>query len=218
MPTINSRFYIKSSESPIFLKSYEAIKIILQRIYGKPLQIVGTLDSEDINRELGRVTQNLSKDPYAMIVPTNLTDNLESYQNFSLKKYGTEPIKYKDGYYYTFHLKPVKVTCSVTFFSQSFLDILNYMSKWSFNAREGTFKLKTAQGLSFDIHVSLESDLNFPNKDFSQGTPLKVISTLVLDTYVGEIYKSPELKFIKPKLILTSDFSELELGNDHCSL
>lgn len=208
MPTINSKFYIKSSESPIFLKSYEALQTVIKRIYGQNLQIVGTLDENDINRELGRTTLDLAKSSYAMITPTNLTDNLESYQSFSLKKYGTEPIKHTDGYYYSFHLKPVKLTCAVSFFSQSFLDILQFMSKWNFNAREGTFKLTTKQGLSFDIHVSLEADLNFPSKDFSQGNPLKVLTAITLDTYVGEIYKSPELKFIKPsiKLVTVEDF------------
>lgn len=208
MPTINSKFYIKSSESPIFLKSYEALQTVIKRIYGQNLQIVGTLDENDINRELGRTTLDLTKSPYVMITPTNLTDNLESYQSFSLKKYGTEPVKHTDGYYYSFHLKPVRLTCAVSFFSQSFLDILQFMSKWNFNAREGTFKLTTKQGLSFDIHVSLEADLNFPSKDFSQGNPLKVLTAITLDTYVGEIYKSPELKFIKPciKLVTVEDF------------
>lgn len=212
MPTINSRFYIKSSESVIFKKSYEALSTIIQRIYGKKIPVVGTLDENDINRELGRTTLDLSKYPYAMIVPTNLTDNLESYNTFDLKKYGTEPIKHSDGYYYTFHLKPVRLTCSVTFFSQNFNDILNYMSNWNFNAREGTFKLRTKEGMSFDIHVSIEPDINFPTKDYSEGSPLKVVSTIILDTYVGEVYKSPELKCIKNniRLVLAPDFEDLE--------
>ena len=99
MPTINSRFYIKSSESPIFVKSYEALRTILQRVYGEKITIIGTLDENDINRELGRTTLNTSSYPYIMVTPTNMTTNDESYNDFALKKYGTDPKQHTDGYW-----------------------------------------------------------------------------------------------------------------------
>lgn len=207
MPTINSRFYIKAVDSPIFLKSYESLKTILARIYGKEIPVVGSLDENDINRELGRVTQNVAQYPYFIVVPSNLTDNLESYNSYDLKKYGTNPIKFGD-YWYTFHLKPVKLTCSIIFQSQSFLDIVKYMSNWNYNAREGTFRLKTKEGVSFDIQVHIEPDASFPSKDFAEGNPLRVLSTIVLDTYVGEIYKSASLEkmLTQYRIITSSDF------------
>jgi len=194
MPAINSRFYIKASDSPIFTKSYESIKTIIKRIYGKEIITVGTLDSEDINRELGRVTQNVSKYPYVSVTPTNLTNNPEGFNDFVLKKYGTSPLKAKDGYYYTYHLKPVKLTCTVSFFSQSLKDCIDFMSCWSYCEGADSLKLKTKAGNSIDIQYHIEPDLSFPTKDFTEGSPLKVITTLVIDTYVGEIYKSPEIK------------------------
>lgn len=212
MPTINSRFYIKSSESPIFVKSYEALRTILQRVYGEKITIIGTLDENDINRELGRTTLDTSSYPYIMVTPTNMTTNDESYNDFALKKYGTEPKQHTDGYWYTFHLKPVRVTVTVSFFSQSFSDCLKFMSNWSFNSREGTFKLNTKSGISFDIHVDIQGDLNFPTRDLTEGSPLKVTGTLILDTYVGEIYKSPTLKGLRKdiRLVLAPDFDDLE--------
>lgn len=213
MPTINSRFYIKSSESPIFKKSYEALKVILKRVYGKDnIPILGTLDENDINRELGRTTLNTTNYPYIMITPSNMTLNEESYNSFALKKYGTKPKQHTDGYWYTFHLKPVHVTVTVNFFSQNFIDCINFMTNWSFNSREGTFKLNTKEGIAFDIHVNISDDINFPAKDLSSGNPLKVTGSLTLDTYVGEIYKSPSLKCIKKeiRIVTAADFNDLE--------
>lgn len=212
MPTINSKFYIKSSESPIFKKSYEALKVILKRIYGKDIQILGTLDENDINRELGRTTLDTASYPYIMITPSNITANEESYNPFALKKYGDKPKQHTDGYWYTFHLKPVHVTITVNFYSQNFIDCINFMSNWSFNAREGTFKLNTNNGIAFDIHVGISDDINFPTRDLASGNPLKVTGTLTLDTYVGEIYKSPSLKCIRKdiRIVTAADFNDLE--------
>lgn len=212
MPTINSRFYIKSSSSPIFTKSYEALRTILQRVYGEKIPVIGTLDENDINRELGRTTLDTSTYPYIMVTPTNMSPNEESYNAFTLKKYGTTPKQHTDGYWYTFHLKPVRVTVTVNFFSQSLIDCLNFMSNWSFNSREGTFKLNTNEGLSFDIHVEIQGDINFPTRDFAEGSPLKVIGTIILDTYVGEIYKSPNLKGVRKdiRIVTAADFKDLE--------
>lgn len=216
MPTINSRFYIKSNVSPIFLRSYEALKTIIRRIYDdSTIPVVGTLDENDVNRELGRTTQNTKNYPYFMITPTTLTEVVDRFNNFALKKYGTAPVKMEDGFYYTFHLMPVTLTCNVSFFTQSFSDALSFMSSWMFNKREATFKLKTKNSpLSFDIAVVIEPDLACPTKDFSEGNPLKITSTLTLYTYVGEIYKSPEIKCAREKLNILKfgDFSDYD-GN-----
>lgn len=201
MPTINSRFYIKSTESPILKASYEFIKKMLARISGIPnIQVNGTLDSNDINRELGRTTLDISQYPYFNLVPTQLEDNLESYNSFTLKKFGTDPMQGKDSYWYSFHLRPCKITFTSAFFTQDFVEAINFMSNWHFNAREGTFKLSTKEGFTVDIRVEIDPTISFPAKDFESGSPFKIESTFSLYTYTGDIYKSPTLQCLKKEL------------------
>lgn len=206
MPTINSKFYIRQRVSPIFEKSLETIKHVLQNIYGdKNLTVVGEL-KEGINRELGRVTKDLADSPYCIAIPSNMDVDLDSYNSFALMKYGQRPVKMQDGYYYSFHVKPVVVTYSIFFYSQSLQDVLRWMTNWVFQARELTFNLDMG-GFNVDVKIDVESAINFPTKEFEEGQPLKVESNLIVKTYVGDIYRTPEKELQKDKMFLVKNIS-----------
>lgn len=207
MPTINSRFYLYSGESPILKASYEFIKKMLAKISGiQDIPVVGSSEASDINRELGRVTQDIKKYPYINIMPTQIEDNPDSYNQFTLKKYGNEPMLGKDNYWYTFHLRPCLLTFTCAFYTQDFSQALNFMANWHFNSREGTFKLKTREGFEVDITVNIEPTANFPERDFGTGNPLRVETTFTLKTYTGYIYKVPNLDKVEKRSQFVSEF------------
>lgn len=205
MPDINSIFYIKSSESPIFRESYESLKAIIKRIWGEDIGVYGTVQESDISREQGRVEGSMTFKPYFVLRPNSCEDNFESYNTFVLKKYGTEPKKASNGYYYSMHLKPVKLICSCSFYCQSVDDALKFMSTWSFNAREMTFTLDVG-GIEVDIHVTVESAINMPSRDLSGPNPMRLETNLTLHTYVGNVYKIRSYYTLILRLILSKMF------------
>lgn len=217
MPDINSIFYIKSSESPIFRESYESLKAIIKRIWGEDIGVYGTVQEPDISREQGRVEGSMTFKPYFVLRPNSCEDNFESYNTFVLKKYGTEPKKASNGYYYSMHLKPVKLICSCSFYCQSVDDALKFMSTWSFNAREMTFTLDVG-GIEVDIHVTVESAINMPSRDLSGPNPMRLETNLTLHTYVGNVYKNPELLNLSTEVnivknVSIKDFLEIKETN-----
>lgn len=206
MPDINSIYYIKSSDSPIFNESYESLKAIIKRIWGSDIGVYGTVQDSDISREQGRVEGGMTFKPYFVLRPTSCEDNLETYNSFNLKKYGTEPRKAANGYYYSLHLKPVKLICSCSFYCQSVDDVLKFMSTWSFNSREFTFTLDVG-GFEVDIHVTVESTINMPTRDLSGPNPMRLETNLTLFTYVGNVYKNPELLHLDVDMNIVKDVS-----------
>lgn len=209
MPTIDTRFGIKTTQSPIFFKSMEAIKSILKKIAGdNSIGVYGVAADSDINREMGRVSQDLSNKSYFNVKLDSLEEDKEnSYNSFALMRYGHEPVKLSDGYWYLFHLRPVTATFTIKFFNQDYSKILNFMSNWIFNNREGNFTLKSKDGLDVDIRVIIEGTLSSSDKDFNPGNPYSVTTSLVLKTYVGDIYRCPEVKDIRIERNIISNFT-----------
>lgn len=206
MPTINSSFYIRSSDSPIFNASYEAVKNIIQRITNiKDLEVVSTIHT-DVSREYGRGTLDTKKYPYVVVIPSSINDNYQSYNGFALKKYGTQPIRNGE-YYYNFHLRPAEVIFSILFYSQSLEDSIKFMTNWHSNVREGTLVLKSEEGQAVTIYIRLEPNVNFPTRDFQDGNPLKVEANITMYTYTGDVYKIPVLKMTEARQEIVSSFS-----------
>lgn len=209
MPTINSIYYIESSESPIFNESYESLKKILKRIWGEEIEVYGTIQDSDINREQGRIDQKVGMKPYFVLRPSSFEDNLNSYNGFSLKKYGTKPVRAENGYFYGFHLKPCKLLCSVSFYCTSMPEMLKFMSTWHFNSREFTFALDVG-GYNVDIHVDVEPTLTVPTRDLSGPNPLRVEANLSLYTYTGNVYKSPAVETLTNELYIVKTATILD--------
>ena len=203
MPTINSLFYIKSSDSPIFKESYESLKRILKRIWGKDIEVYGSVQDSDVDREAVRVSQSYVN-PYFVLRPSSLEDNTNSYNGFTLKKFGATPIQHENGYFYSFHLRPCKMLCSVQFYCSSLSEVLDFCSNWHFNSREFTFSLDVG-GFNVDIRVEVEPTINVPSKDLSTVNPFKVEANLTLYTYTGSVYKSPQLKGIDNQMYLVKN-------------
>lgn len=197
MATINTRFYIYSTKSPILTSSYEFVKRMLQKIAGiDNLPVLGCFTG-DINRELGRVTQDVKKYPYINVTPVQIQQDTDTYNHYSMKKYGQNPIKAADGYWYTFHIRPCILSFTATFYTQDFSQALDFMANWHYNAREASFKLQTVEGFEIAIKVDIDPTASFPNREFSNGDPLKVEVSFDLHTYTGAVYKTASISKIK---------------------
>lgn len=215
MSTINSKYFIKTSKSPILLKSIEAVKYVLRKIAeDDKIEVLGVTSDNDINREKGRVTQDVSNKPYFNLRISSISHSPQEsgYNSFALMKYGSNPTAILDDneYRYSFHLRPVTVTLSIKYFEQDYEKILQFMSNWIFYQREGTFALKSGDGLTVDIKIILDEELNTSEKDFNPGNPYVVNSTITMKTYVGNIYKTPKIQSSKVnfEMVTLTEFEE----------
>lgn len=201
MATVNSRYNADGKIANILLYSIQQFKEELFNIYqvkDKENIPVVSGSGSDINRELGRTQKNISYQKYFTIIPASVEEATDSYNSFASKKYsnGLMPNKTEDpDYYYKFSLTPVICTLNLSFFAQSFADIIEFSDYWISNKREGTFQLCLAD-LKIDIRVDTEPTVSFSDKDLSNGDFYKVDTIVKLSTYVGSIYKTSAIKQI----------------------
>ena len=211
MPVVNSRYNIKKN-SNFLLESIRNFKNKLLDIYpvDKNLPVLG-ISNDDTNRELGRTQKDLTQQKYITVTVASVEENADFYSPFSSKKYGVEFINGGNGYVYKMSLVPVICTLNISFFSQSYADLIEFADYWIYNKQAGNFQLKIGSQ-PFDIQVQLETTLSFSGKDLSSGNPFKVETVAKLFTYCGLIEKSPEIENLTFENVLAKD--EVELVNE----
>jgi hypothetical protein len=193
MSTVNSNFYIKKDSSKILVTSIEAVKSALRKMYDCEVNILG-VTSEDVNRELGRVTKQTKSYPYFNIRPVSIEENKSSYNSFALAKLGCTPIKNSDSYFYGYHLRPVILTCEISYFSQDYSQVLEYQQQLMFNVKEATVKITSQDKYSIRIKMYPEvSNTSLPDKDLDSGNCYEIKNNLIIHTYAGILTKTPEL-------------------------
>lgn len=206
MATVDSRYNTEEKCSTILEASVEHFKEELFNIYPvkKKIPVVG-VTSSDINRELGRTQKNTSYQEYFAISIASISETEDSWNTFATKKYGAGLIPNKTegtpDFYYKLSLTPVAVVLNLSYFTQSYQNVLTFSNYWISNRREGTFQLNLSK-FPIDIRIETEPTISMGEKDLSGGTPYKIDTTVTIKTYVGSIYKTPTATALEGDLIL----------------